>query len=220
MSGLRREEMTKLRLVVFDVDGTLLKVRSSWQHIHEALGTWEKGRQYAEQFSQGLIGYEKWAELDASLWRGQPLEKVKRAISGMPYTVGAKELIVALRKSGFRVVLLSAGLSLVAERIEREIGVDYALANDLVVENGVLTGDVKVNVPVDGKLGALQRITGLFGVKLEECAAVGDDESLVPLFQHVGLGIAFNPQDERLERLAHVIIKNGDLLHVLPHMVS
>jgi len=206
--------MAQLRLVVFDVDGTLLKVRSSWQHLHEALGTWDKGKQYAEQFSQGLISYEEWAELDAFLWRGQPLEKVKLIIGGMPYTLGAEE------KGGFRVVLLSAGLSLVTERIEREIGVDYALANDLIVEDGVLTGDVKVNVPLDGKLDALQRIAGQFGVKLEECAAVGDDEGLVPVFEHVGLGIAFNPQDERLEKLARVIVKNGDLRHVLPHIVG
>ena len=212
--------MAQLRLVVFDVDGTLLKVRSSWQHLHEALGTWDKGKQYAEQFSQGLISYEEWAELDAFLWRGQPLEKVKLIIGGMPYTLGAEEVITALRKGGFRVVLLSAGLSLVTERIEREIGVDYALANDLIVEDGVLTGDVKVNVPLDGKLDALQRVAGQFGVKLEECAAVGDDESLVPVFEHVGLGIAFNPWDERLERLARVIVKNGDLRHVLPHIVG
>jgi len=212
--------MAQLRLVVFDVDGTLLKVRSSWQHLHEALGTWDKGKQYAEQFSQGLISYEEWAELDAFLWRGQPLEKVKLIIGGMPYTLGAEEVITALRKGGFRVVLLSAGLSLVTERIEREIGVDYALANDLIVEDGVLTGDVKVNVPLDGKLDALQRIAGQFGVKLEECAAVGDDEGLVPVFEHVGLGIAFNPQDERLEKLARVIVKNGDLRHVLPHIVG
>lgn len=212
--------MAELRLAVFDVDGTLLKVRSSWQYLHEALGTWDKGKQYAEQFSQGLIDYKEWAELDAFLWRGQPVEEVKRIIGGMPYTVGAEEVITALRKGGFRVVLLSAGLSLVTERIEREIGVDYALANDIVVEDGVLTGDVKVNVPLDGKLGALQRIAGQFGVKLEECVAVGDDESLVPVLEHVGLGIAFNPWDERLERLARVIIKNGDLRHVLPHIIS
>lgn len=212
--------MAELRMVVFDVDGTLLKVRSSWQHLHEALGTWDKGKEHAEHFSQGSINYEEWAGLDAFLWRGQPLEKVKRIIGDMPYTKGAKEVITTLRKGGFRVVLLSAGFSLITERIEREIGVDYALANDIVVENGVLTGDIKVNVPLDGKLGALQRIAGLFGVKLEECAAVGDDESLVPVLEHVGLGIAFNPCDERLERLARVIVKNGDLRHVLPHIIS
>jgi len=42
--------MKKLRLVVFDVDGTLIKVESSWQHLHEQLGTWDRGRKYAEQF--------------------------------------------------------------------------------------------------------------------------------------------------------------------------
>lgn len=60
MEWSEKGSMSKLRLVVFDVDGTLLKIRSSWQHLHEALGTWDRGKQYAEQFFQGLIGYEEW----------------------------------------------------------------------------------------------------------------------------------------------------------------
>lgn len=32
-----------LKLSVFDVDGTLTRVESCWQFIHEKLGTWEKG---------------------------------------------------------------------------------------------------------------------------------------------------------------------------------
>lgn len=148
------------------------------------------------------------------------MEKVKRIIGDVPYTAGAEEVITTLRKAGFRVVLLSAGLSLTTERIEREIGVDYALANDVAVEDGFLTGDVKVNVPLNGKLEVLQRVAGMFDVKLDECVAVGDDESLIHVFEHVGLGIAFNPVDERLERLARVIVKNGDLRHVLPHIIT
>jgi len=47
--------MKKLRLVVFDVDGTLVKVESSWQHLHEQLGTWDRGRKYAERFLQDFM---------------------------------------------------------------------------------------------------------------------------------------------------------------------
>jgi len=212
--------MAELKLVVFDVDGTLVKVYSSWQHLHEALGTWDRGRRYAEQFFQGAISYEEWAMLDASLWRGSPLDKVQRIINCISYTQGTQEVIATLRNGGFKVVLLSAGLSLITERIEREIGIDYSLANELIVKNGFLTGEVKVNVPFDGKVEVLHRISERFGVRMEGCAAVGDDETSIPLFEIVGLGIAFNPHSERVEKSASVVVKGKDLRMVLPYLLA
>jgi phosphoserine phosphatase len=212
--------MAKLKLVVFDVDGTLVKVYSSWQHLHEALGTWDRGRRYAEQFFKGAISYEEWARLDASLWRGYPLDKVQRIVGLIPYTEGAREAIDALRNAGFKVVLLSAGLSLITDRIERDIGVDYSLANELIVNKGLLTGGVKVNVPFNGKVEVLHSLLGRFGVSMEECAAVGDDETLIPLFKIVGLGIAFNPRSAKVEKSASVVVKGEDLRMVLPHLLA
>ena len=76
--------MKKLSLVVFDVDGTLMKAVSSWQFLHEGLGSWGKGKQYAEQFFRGAITYENWARLDASLWRGLKLERVRQMVGSIP----------------------------------------------------------------------------------------------------------------------------------------
>ncbi len=212
--------MKRLRLVVFDVDGTLTKVVSSWQFLHEKLGTWNKGKQYSERFFQGAITYEDWARLDASLWRGLKIERVRQIVGSIPYTYGARDVITTLRRNGFKVVLLSAGLSLVTERIEREIGVDDSLANELKVENGLLTGEVKVNVSVDNKDTVLLRILKKFNLGMDECAAVGDDETLIPLFETVGLSIAFNPRSRVVEERADVVVKGDDLRQVLPFLVG
>ncbi|KPV61424.1 MAG: Phosphoserine phosphatase [Candidatus Bathyarchaeota archaeon BA1] len=211
--------MKKLRLVVFDVDGTLIRVESSWQHLHEQLGTWDRGRKYAEWFFQGLITYEDWARLDASLWRGLSLERVQRIVNDIPYTDGARDVITTLRRRGLVVVLLSAGLSIVADRIRGEIGVDDSLANELVVKNGFLTGEVKVNVSFRNKDEVLRRFLERFSVTLDECAAVGDDETLIPLFKKVGLGIAFNPRKKVVEKRADVVVRGNDLRQVLPYLL-
>ena len=211
--------MKKLRLVVFDVDGTLMKVESSWQHLHEQLDTWDRGRKYAEQFFQGNISYEDWARLDASLWGGLPLERVQRIVDDIPYMNGARDTIAALRRRGLVVVLLSAGLSIVTDRIRGEIEVDYSIANELIVENGFLTGEVKVNVSFHNKDEVLHRILEKFGVTPDECAAIGDDETLLPLFEKVGLGIAFNPRKKVIEKHSDVVVKGNDLRQVLPHLL-
>lgn len=212
--------MKKPKLVVFDVDGTLMKVASSWQFLHEKLGTWNKGKHHAEQFFQGVITYEDWARLDASLWRGLKLERVRQIVDSMPYTNGAQDVITTMRRNGFKVVLLSAGLSVVTERIEREIEVDDSLANELKVEKGFLTGEVKVNVSVDNKDTVLDRMLKKFNLGMDQCAAVGDDETLIPLFERVSLSIAFNPRSWVVEEQADIVLKSDDLREVLPYLLD
>ena len=134
-----------IKLVVFDVDGTLFQT-CSWQYIHENLGTWSQAQENKMQFFAGRITYEDWAQLDASLWRNQPVSRISQIVSQMRYMRGAEETLATLNRRGLLVYLLSAGLSLVGERVQRETHVDGYLANSLGVRDGFLTGDVQVNV--------------------------------------------------------------------------
>lgn len=47
-----------------------------------------------------------------------------------------------------------------------------------------------------------------------------DDETLIPLFKKVDLGIAFNPKEKTVEKHADVVIKSKDLRQVLPHLLK
>jgi len=58
--------MCRLRLAVFDLDGTLKQARDPFVYLHQRLGTWEA----SSLFQKGLAGelnYEEWLRLDASL---------------------------------------------------------------------------------------------------------------------------------------------------------
>ena len=90
-------------------------MNSSWQFLHKKLGTWHKGKQHAKQFHQGTITYEEWAKLDASLWKGLPIKKIQQITNHIPYTDGAQDTITALKENNFKIVLLSAGLSLITK---------------------------------------------------------------------------------------------------------
>ena len=70
---------------------------------------------------------------------------------------------------------------MITERIKRETKVDDSIANELIIQNGLLTGDVKVNVSFHNKDKALYHMLQKFNTRLTECAAVGDDETLIPL---------------------------------------
>ena len=208
-----------LKLAVFDVDGTLTKVESCWRFVHEKLGTWEKGgKRNAELYFNRVISYEEWARLDASLWRGLSIDKIRGIVSEIPYMDGVREVFSFLRESNVKIVLLTAGLSLLAERIAGEIGVDDYVANQLETENGRVTGRVKVRVSVSNKGEVFEELMKRFDAKPYECMAVGDDETMIPVFRKVALSIAFNPCSVKVEKQAKIVVKARNLKEIIPHI--
>ncbi|UCB60529.1 MAG: HAD family phosphatase [Candidatus Bathyarchaeota archaeon] len=208
-----------VKLVIFDVDGTILQ-NSSWQHIHHNLNTWSQAKKHSDQFFRNEITYEQWAKLDAALWKNQPLARINQLIKGMPYTKGAKETLVTLKSKGLKVYLLSAGLTRVAHRIQSETWVDGSTANTLIVEDGCLTGEVEVNVSFYNKNKHLRPILQKFHLEAKETAAIGDDPTLIPLFEKVAFSIAFNPVDRSVEKSADIAINSNDLRDVLPYILE
>jgi len=139
-----------LRIVFFDCDGTLTTVKSSWQYIHERLGVWDRNAdEFQRLFRAGEIDYLEFCRRDASLWKGMTEKRVLEIIGEIPYHDGVRETIQTLRREGVLTVLLSTGLSFLVERVKQELGMTLAVANELVVENGVLMGDIRINVAHD-----------------------------------------------------------------------
>ena len=208
-----------IKLVVLDIDGTIFQVYS-WQYIHEKLNTLTQAKAHYEQFLNTQITYEKWAQLDVALWRNQPIARIRKIINQMPYTKGVQDTLANLKLNNMKIFLLSAGITQVAERIQKEMGINNYLANSLITRDGYLTGEVDVNVSFYGKGKHLPWILKKFNLTAEECAAVGDDPTLVPLFKEVSLAIAFNPTCENVEKNADVTIRSTDLRDILPYIYS
>ena len=187
-------------LAVFDVDGTLTALRDSWRLYHQALGTWGPASRNAQRFFNGEISYEEWARLDVSLWKGLPIERLRRLIEGIPYVDGALETIKTLKRAGCRIALLSAGVTLATDRICKDAPIDYAVANEILTKNGIISGEVKVNVGYSEKGKILTEMLRKFKVKPSQCAVVGDDETLIPAFKIAGLAIASTQKQKRSQK--------------------
>jgi phosphoserine phosphatase len=211
------ERHASLKLVVFDADGTLTGITSIWQHLHQHLGTWTEGTSTASRYWRGEIGYEEWARLDAMMWRGREVCEFSAIIEAIPFVGGIKEAFDTIRMKGMKIAVASAGLSLLVDRIVRELGVDFAVANELIVKNGRLTGDIAINVSLTNKSEVIRNIAKSFSVDMMSCAVIGDYCYDIP--DDAGVKIAFNPKDEMAERLADYVVISRDLRDVLNHLV-
>ncbi len=178
----------KFNLVVFDLDGTIVEEKSIWEYLHKNLGTWEWGEYHRKLFKKGLIDYEEWALLDASLWKGVSISKVREIIDNVSYNPGVIEVISKLRSMGYKLALITAGLDVLAKRVKRELGFDFQVSNSLLVHNGVITGDVKVRVPYPGKWLAFEKLCRKLSLNPTSVVAIGDEPQ--DLFESAGLKIA------------------------------
>ena len=209
-----------VRLVVFDVDGTLTQHSSVWWRLHELFGTTKEGKLYFDQYFAGEINYEQWADYDAALWTGEPVSKVMEIVSATKLVDGVPETIATLNDHGIKTAILSGGLDIMADDIARRAGIEYVLTNKLGIKDDVLTGTVENLIGWAEKAKYIHTILDHFDVTLEETAFVGDGRNDMSVLLIVGLSIAFNPEDQEVADTAQVVIRENDLRAILPHVIS
>jgi phosphoserine phosphatase len=202
-------------MVVFDLDGTLTPVISLWRYLHDAFGTWTLGEVAAQRYKRGEISYTEWAETDAKYWAGLQIKQVQDAINQIPFQKGVREVFIALKQKGVKIAILSAGLSILADKIASELGADIAVANELELDDGVLTGGVTVKVEVDEKSRIIEEIAKRFSIPIDQVALVGDraNDLCIPEC----LRIAFKPVDA-VARNADFVVEDDDLSRILQYL--
>jgi phosphoserine phosphatase len=206
-------------LVVFDLDGTLTKERSIWEYIHIQLGKWYGfAEEYQNRFLAGKISYEKFCERDAEVWKGMKVEEMMKIVKTVPFHPGTEELISHLKQRGLKLSMVSSGLSVLSDWVHQKFGFDYSVSNDLLHENGVLSGKVRIQVHYDKKAEWVERIMKRFDVKPEEVIAIGDSKGDMDMFQMVGFSISFNSSCSELDKIASICIQGQTLADIIPRL--
>lgn len=213
----------RVRMVLFDMDGVLVPIRSSWSYIHEKLGVADKARRALELYEKGEIDYIEWMRLDTSLWveatQGRitvwDLQKMFREVPVRPEAVEAAR---ALKKAGIIIGIISGGIDLLAKRVAYEIGADFFLANQLSYDKrGRLVPGGKPVVGVKKHL-AVKRIAGEYGIPLENVMYVGDSKWDLEAMRIVGYPVIYGDCDhDGLVRVARCRIYS---LRELPPLIE
>jgi phosphoserine phosphatase len=202
----------------FDMDGTLLDVSSSWAEVHRFFG--EENTEALRLFLNNRIDDQEFMRRDLALWRRHrpqiTEDDLASILAPVPLMPGAHELFDALHAHGIRTAIVSGGLDVIAQRIGRELGIDRVLANGFVLDgHRRLTEEGIIRVPIKRKGEVVAGLQREFGLSVEECAAVGNSEIDVAMFERARVRVAFLPEDEFVRSRATHVVTEKDLRRVI-----
>ena len=204
--------MSQIKLVVFDMDGTIIEPRSSWAMIHDHFGT--DNSEMLQMYIDHKISDKEFVKADIALWNSKsdrPVneEYINSILDKAKPRKGAEELIRSLHEENIKTLILSGGIQYLADKWAKKWNMDGALANDLIDDSeGNLTAIIKSSGHNKGPV--MEGMIEKYNLSKNEIAAVGDTVVDIPTFERAGLSVAVNTEDERVISKANYHLK-GDL---------
>ena len=180
------------KLVVFDMDSTLIQAEVI-DELAKIAGVGDKVARITEAAMRGEMDFKESFTKRVALLKGIKAEQLEGLSERLPLTEGAGLVAQTLKGLGYKLGILSGGFTFVGEYLKEKLGFDYVYANELDMEDGVVTGKVTGEI-VDGEKKAilLRQIAQKENIVLEQTIAVGDGANDLPMLSIAGLGVAFN----------------------------
>ena len=181
----------KYRLILFDVDSTLIK-QEVIDLLADKSGHGRGVQQITARAMKGEIDFAQALSTRVSLLEGLPESVFDEIISQISFAEGFDELFSYLRKNGFLVGAVSGGFHNVLDKLFAQLQLDFLKANVLEVVDGRLTGKI-TSAPIDrmAKARALRDFAALHSIELENTVAVGDGANDLDMIEIAGLGVSY-----------------------------
>ncbi len=170
-----------MKLVAFDLDGTLLWGDSVWEAIARGIGRLERVREMEEQIAPDQIAEVTAAREESAEWySAYTFEELLEHVVSMRVAPGVDEGFTLLREHGFRIALVSLTWEFAVEWFADRFGADYFVGTELSPD-----GRITHFWPEDKALW-LTELAGKLDVDMSDVAAVGDTKGDVPMLLAVG----------------------------------
>lgn len=197
------------RLVAFDMDSTLIdaEVIDELAKVH---GVGAEVAAITERAMRGELNFRESFRARAALLNGLSEAALRQVAESVTLNEGARRLIKALKTFGYKTAIISGGFQYVGEYLQRELGIDYVFANELVIRDGVMTGEVAGGiVDADRKAELLLEIARRENINRQQTIALGDGANDLPMLSAAGLGIAYHAKPLVRETASHAISNFG-----------
>jgi phosphoserine phosphatase len=202
------------RLIVLDADMTFLQCEVI-DELGKLAGVGEEMAEITRQAMNGDIDFKPALLKRVKLLKGLPVESLHELSNSLPLTPGAETLVNILKHLGYKIALVSGGFQFFIDKIRDNYGLDYGFANQLKIENGLVSGELEGQIiDAEAKEKTLLSLAEKEGFSLRQVVAVGDGANDIKMLARAGLGIAFNAKPI-VQRQARASINQSDLRLIL-----
>lgn len=198
------------QVVLFDCDSTIIQGEII-DELAKVAGVGETVKEMTTKAMNGEMSYTEAVKRRVRLLKGLTVKQLEILTRGIHLTTGAEELIATLHRMGYKVGVVSGGFTFFTDYLKRRLNLDYVFANELAVEDGVVTGEIKGDI-VDAKRKGeiLRKIAEAERISVDQIVAVGDGANDRFMLENAGLAIAFSPK-EILKEYSHGMITTDNL---------
>lgn len=201
-------------LALFDMDSTAIQIECI-DEIAKLAGVGEQVAEVTERAMRGELDFEESLRQRVATLKGTDVSVLEKVRDTLPYMPGMQPLTASLQARGWKVAIASGGFTWFSDKLKQDLSLAYAESNQLVIENGKLTGEVAGNV-VDAqrKADILVDLAEKYELMPANTLAVGDGANDLVMMSAAGLGIAYHAKP-KVQQAAQVAIRHADLGGVL-----
>lgn len=207
------------RVVVFDLDGTLMLRATSSGVLADAIGHGNAYRALELRYDAGHATNREVTDRQAEWFEGLPLADVHRVLRHGPWIKGLGEALATLADAGCRLLLATLAWRFVGDMLAERYPFDAVCGAEMAIDNATLTGRVDGYFDEYDKLSFVASWCADNGYSLQDVVAIGDSRSDVPLFENVRASIALNATAQA-RAAAERAIDTEDLRDLLPMLLK
>jgi phosphoserine phosphatase len=206
--------MSLFPVVVFDLDGTLLRGTTVSLLLAQWLGREGEITELERAFHAHEISNSVVADTSAGWLAGKSVAEAWRVLEDGSWIDGMAETFQVLAGAQVSLLLGTITWSFAGEMLRERYGFAAASGTEMQAPDGVLSGVVSRYFDEHDKASFVEDWCAQHGYSMSQVAAIGDSRSDVPLFHRAGMSIALNATPDAQAAATHVL-DTEDLRDVL-----
>ncbi|WP_096700484.1 phosphoserine phosphatase SerB [Magnetospirillum sp. 15-1] len=210
----QKAEGRRKKLLVADMDSTMV-TGETLDELADFAGLKDHIARITARAMNGEIGFEAALRERVGLLKDLPAECLQKTWERIEFTPGAHKLVRTMTRHGAYAVLVSGGFKFFTSKVRDACGFHRDIANELIVENDRLTGQVgDTIIGREAKLATLNAVSAELGIDPYLAVSVGDGANDLDMLRAAGLGVAFHAKPV-VAAEARVRVDHGDLVTLL-----